>query len=83
MRLTGRQIKEALEHGLSAIDEGAGRFPQVSGLSFSYSRSAATGSRVRELMISGLPAEPDRVYTIATDDFLAAGGDGYTVFGER
>jgi len=82
VRLTGRQVREALEHGLSAIDEGAGRFPQVSGISFSYNRSAAVGSRVRELMIAGLPAEPAREYTIATDDFLAAGGDGYKVFGE-
>lgn len=82
VRLTGRQVKEALEHGLSAIDEGAGRFPQVSGLSFSYNRSAAVGSRIRELMIAGLPAEPEREYTVATDDFLAAGGDGYKIFGE-
>ncbi|MGC2063944.1 MAG: 5'-nucleotidase C-terminal domain-containing protein [Thermodesulfovibrionales bacterium] len=82
VRLTGRQVREALEHGLSAIDEGAGRFPQVSGLSFSFNRSATAGSRIRELMIAGLPAEPDREYTVATDDFLASGGDGYKIFGE-
>lgn len=82
VKLKGWQVKEALEHGLSAIDEGAGRFPQVSGLSFSYNRSAAAGSRIRELMIAGRPAEPEREYTVATDDFLAAGGDGYKIFGE-
>ncbi len=82
VRLTGRQIREALEHGLSAIEDGAGRFPQVSGISFSYSRTAAVGARIRELIIAGRPAEADREYTVATDDFLAAGGDGYKAFGE-
>ncbi|MBA4371619.1 MAG: multifunctional 2',3'-cyclic-nucleotide 2'-phosphodiesterase/5'-nucleotidase/3'-nucleotidase [Thermodesulfovibrio sp.] len=82
VRLTGRQIREALEHGLSAIEDGAGRFPQVSGMSFAYSRTAAVGARIRDLTIAGRPAEADREYTVATDDFLAAGGDGYKAFGE-
>lgn len=82
VRLTGRQIREALEHGLSAIEEGAGRFPQVSGLSFSYSPTAAPGSRVRDITIAGRPVAIDQEYTVATDDFLAAGGDGYKAFGD-
>ena len=82
VRLTGRQIREALEHGVSAIEDSAGRFPQVSGISFVYSRSAPVGSRVREVMINGQKTDPDKEYVVATDDFLAAGGDGYKVFGE-
>lgn len=82
IKLTGRQIREALEHGLSSLEEGAGRFPQVSGISFSYSPKAPVGSRVRELTIANRPVEADREYTVATDDFLAAGGDGYRAFGD-
>lgn len=80
--LTGRQLQEALEHGISCLEEPAGRFPQVSGLSFTYSRSAPLGSRVREVLIQGQPLAPEKEYTLATNDFLAAGGDGYKVFGE-
>ena len=82
VRLTGRQIREALEHGVSAIEDSAGRFPQISGLSFVYSRSAPVGSRVKEVMINRQKIDPDKEYVVATDDFLAAGGDGYKVFGE-
>jgi len=82
VRLTGRQVREALEHGVSAIEDSAGRFPQVSGISFVYNRSAPVGSRVREVMINGQRTDPDKEYSVATDDFLAAGGDGYKAFGE-
>ncbi|MBM4275528.1 MAG: bifunctional metallophosphatase/5'-nucleotidase [Deltaproteobacteria bacterium] len=80
--LTGRQLKEALEHGVSSLEEPAGRFPQVSGLSFTYSRAAPVGSRVKEVLVQGQPLAPEKEYTVATNDFLAAGGDGYAGFGE-
>ncbi len=76
IRMTGRQVREALEHGVSAVEEGAGRFPQVSGLSFTYTLSAPPGSRVKEVMVAGRQLDPDRDYTVATDDFLAAGETG-------
>jgi len=82
MKLTGKQIKETLEHGVSALEEKAGRFPQVSGITFSYSRSAEKGSRIKDIFVDGKPMEPDRDYVVATSDFLAAGGDGYRAFGE-
>jgi 2',3'-cyclic-nucleotide 2'-phosphodiesterase (5'-nucleotidase family) len=82
VRLTGRQLREALEHGVSATDDSGGRFPQVSGLSFVYTRSAPVGSRVKEVRINGQKTDPDKEYVVATNDFLAAGGDGYKVFGE-
>jgi len=82
IRLTGREIKEALEHGVSAIEREEGRFPQVSGLMFTYSPSANPDSRVNEVIISGKPLDPDKEYSVATNDFLAAGGDGYKAFGD-
>jgi 2',3'-cyclic-nucleotide 2'-phosphodiesterase (5'-nucleotidase family) len=80
IKITGRQLREALEHGVSGLEEPAGRFPQVSGISFTYSRSAPVGSRVKKVLIQGHPLDPEKEYTVATNDFLAAGGDGYTSF---
>jgi 2',3'-cyclic-nucleotide 2'-phosphodiesterase (5'-nucleotidase family) len=80
LRLTGREIREALEHGVSSLGEPAGRFPQVSGLRFTYSLSAPAGSRIREIIIGGGPLDPVKEYAVATHDFLIAGGDGYKAF---
>jgi 5'-nucleotidase/UDP-sugar diphosphatase len=81
LRLSGRQVREVLEHGLSSLPRPAGRFPQVSGLTLVYSPAAPAGQRVREVTIAGRPLDPDREYLIATNDYLAAGGDGFKTFG--
>jgi 5'-nucleotidase/UDP-sugar diphosphatase len=82
IKLTGEQIRETLEHGVSAVGRAEGRFPQVSGIAFVYSRSDPPGHRVKEIFIGGRPVDPKGEYTVATNDFLAAGGDGYKAFGE-
>jgi 5'-nucleotidase / UDP-sugar diphosphatase len=82
IKLTGRQILETLEHGVSAIEKGEGRFPQVSGLTFRYSLASRPAARVKEVSIAHKPLDPDKEYIVATNDFLAAGGDGYKAFGE-
>jgi len=80
--LTGAQLKAALEHGVSRLEKPLGSFPQVSGLTFTYSRSTPAGSRVQDVTVGGRPLDPQKGYLVATVDFLAAGGDGYTAFGE-
>ena len=80
--LTGAQVKAALEHGVARLEEPAGSFPQVSGLTFTYSRSAPAGARVKDVTVGGRPLDPQKEYVVATNDYLVAGGDGYTVFGE-
>ncbi len=82
VKLTGKEIREALEHGVSGVEDGAGRFPQVSGITFKYSPSEKRGSRIKAILIAGKPIDPGKVYIVATNDFLAAGGDGYRSFGE-
>jgi 2',3'-cyclic-nucleotide 2'-phosphodiesterase (5'-nucleotidase family) len=82
IKLTGRQIREALEHGVSGIEEEEGRFPQVSGLTFKYSPFDKRGSRVREVLVAGRPIHLEKEYIVSTNDFLAVGGDGYKAFGE-
>lgn len=82
IKLTGQQIRDTLEHGVSAVEDEEGRFPQVSGLTFTYDPKAKKGSRVKEVFIRGTPLVAEKEYTVATNDFLAAGGDGYTAFGD-
>ena len=82
IRLTGQQIKDALEYGLSGIESKEGPFPQVSGIVFTYSPGKEPGKRVGTIHIAGKPLDPSRHYVVATVDFLAAGGDGYQVFRE-
>ena len=79
LELSGADVKAALENGVSQVEKGAGRFPQVSGLSFSYDPSASVGARVDAVKIGGKPLDPAAMYRVATNDYMAGGGDGYAV----
>jgi 5'-nucleotidase / UDP-sugar diphosphatase len=80
IRLTGKQMRDALEHGVSGIAEGAGRFPQVSGIRFGYRPWGPLGARTENLSVGGEPVDDGKVYSVATIDFLAARGDGFRSF---
>lgn len=82
IKLTGQQIRDTLEYGVSAVEDEEGRFPQVSGLTFTYDFKGKKGSRVKEIFIGGTPLVAEKDYSVATNDFLAAGGDGYKAFGD-
>ncbi|HZG80599.1 MAG TPA: bifunctional UDP-sugar hydrolase/5'-nucleotidase [Brevibacillus sp.] len=77
VEVTGEELKAALENGVSDVENGAGRFPQISGMSFTYSKSKPAGERVLEVKVKGEPLDLKKTYKLATIDFLAAGGDGY------
>ena len=77
LRIAGADLKSALENGVSRIEGASGRFPHVSGMQFNVLLSAAPGNRVKDLTINGAAMEPDRIYSLATSDYLANGGDGY------
>jgi inosine-uridine nucleoside N-ribohydrolase len=74
---TGRAILEALNNGVSKMDESAGRFPQVSGLQFTVDAKKPVGSRVQNVLANGQPLDLDRKYKVAVTDYMAKGGDGY------
>ena len=77
MELGGADLRAALENGVSRVEDGAGRFPQVAGVRFVYDPAAPAGSRVVEVHVGGAPLDPAMVYTVATNDYMAGGGDGY------
>jgi 2',3'-cyclic-nucleotide 2'-phosphodiesterase (5'-nucleotidase family)/predicted AlkP superfamily phosphohydrolase/phosphomutase len=83
----GAELKTFLENGVSLMPSAQGRFPQVSGLCFTYDIAAPAGNRVTSAVrqaadgsctgasIDLTTSTPD--YTIAENDFMATGGDGY------
>jgi 5'-nucleotidase len=79
MRVTGAQLRSALENGVSQVEQGSGRFPQVSGMAFVFDPRRPVGQRVLEVRVGPAPLDPTRTYTLATNDFVAGGGDGYTM----
>lgn len=82
VELTGAQILAAIENGISAIEEGSGRFPHVSGLSFEAELARPPGQRVTTIRIGGEEFDPAASYRVATNDFMYRGGDGYSVFAD-
>lgn len=81
VNITGANLWAALENGVSSWPTD-GRFPQVSGLKFTFNSTASAGSRVTAVTTSiGTPiAKDNTVYSVVTVDFLVYGGDGYTQF---
>ena len=88
LKLTGADLVAALENGFSAVESGAGRFPQVAGLRVVWDPSAPLGRRVVAVSVVGRdgtarPLEEGRLYGVVTNNFLRQGGDGYTVLRDR
>lgn len=82
VNVTGAQLKAALEHAVSGYPAQKGNFAQVSGLTFTFDASKPAYERVVEVKVAGEALDLDRMYKLATNDFMAAGGDGYTMLAE-
>lgn len=85
MKLTGSEIKSALEHSVSQAPGENGGFLHVSGMKFTYDSRKAAGSRVETMEVKNADGtftliSPSQEYVIATNAFTAKGGDGFTVF---
>jgi len=83
-QLTGADIRKALENGLSQIEQGAGRFPQVSGLKYTFDKTKPAGSRLVSVEAKEGDAfvvlDDAKTYGVVTNNFMRAGGDGYSIF---
>lgn len=96
IEVTGQQVLDALEWGSRAVPGESGGFLQVSGLSYeihTYIDSPCTADehglftgiqgerRVKNVMVGGEPLDPNKVYTLASHDYMLLNhGDGYTMF---
>ncbi|QPM90353.1 bifunctional metallophosphatase/5'-nucleotidase [Pseudooceanicola algae] len=83
---SGATLAEALENGVSEVEEGGGRFPQVAGIKFTFDVSKDVGSRISDVMVaegeSWVPVDPEASYLVATNNFVRNGGDGYSMFSD-
>jgi 5'-nucleotidase len=80
LEMTGSDVLEILEHGVSEYPELAGLFIQVAGIRFVFDPDAEPGQRVIDVtMADGTAFDINRSYIIATVEFIAAGGDGYAM----
>lgn len=75
----GSDLLAALERGVSSYPEPLGGFPHVAGMTFTFEPHKEPGSRVQKVNIPGNSLDPEKDYMVATNDFLAAGGDNYTM----
>lgn len=83
-QLTGADFRKGLENGLGKIEEGAGRFPQVSGVKYIFDKTKPAGSRLVSVEVkdddSFVPLDDAKTYGVVTNNFMRAGGDGYSIF---
>lgn len=75
-KLTGSQIKEAIENG---IGNPKISFGQVAGVKVKYDLAKPFGARITALALeNGQPLEMEKTYTVVANDFMFSGGDNYT-----
>ena len=80
VQVPGRVVLDALNNGVESFPAAAGRFPQVSGMTFAIDRAAPADRKVVDARVGGAPLDPEKTYTVAIPDFVFRGGDDYTMF---
>ncbi len=76
-KITGEDLLAMLEHSVSGYPSPQGAFLQVSGLTFEFDPEQPAGLRVIDVKIGDSPLDLTAEYTVAINDFMSVGGDGY------
>lgn len=77
--LTGSQLLEALENGVSQYPKHEGRFLQVSGLAFAFDPALPSGKRIdpRLVKVQDEYLNFSKDYSLITKAYLKQGKDGF------
>ncbi|NDR59707.1 bifunctional metallophosphatase/5'-nucleotidase [Aliiruegeria sabulilitoris] len=83
--VSGQTVIDALENGVSQVEEIKGRFPQVAGLKFTWDPTVAPNEgRIQEVLVMDggdwAPIDPAATYYMVSNNFIRGGGDGYSMF---
>lgn len=78
--ITGEDLVKVLEQSVSGYPATQGGFLQVSGLKFEFDPSQPVGSRVVDVTVGDKLLDKTAEYSVAINDFLGIGGDGFTMF---
>ncbi|MEM1351748.1 MAG: bifunctional UDP-sugar hydrolase/5'-nucleotidase [Pseudomonadota bacterium] len=79
-QVSGATLIAALENGVSQLEDGAGRFPQVAGMAYAFDASQPAGSRISDVTVGGAPIELEKIYGVVSNNYVRNGGDGYAMF---
>jgi len=92
-KITGAELKSVLETSSSGLPRQSGCFLQTLGINYSVNtqnqpqivsgdglKIVKYGNRVSDVKINGKTLENEKYYTIATNDFVSGGGDGFSQF---
>ncbi|MFJ4270475.1 bifunctional metallophosphatase/5'-nucleotidase [Streptomyces coelicoflavus] len=82
---TGAQLIQVLKEQVSGPNEAAPKILQVSsGLTYTLDLTKSGADRVvtDSVRLNGAPVDPAATYRVASNSFLAGGGDGFTTLGE-
>lgn len=80
INVTGAELLAALNNGASDFPNEKGAFTQVSGMTYKIDTAKEKGKRVHSVTVGGKPLDLKATYSLATNDFMAVGGDEYTMF---
>ena len=83
IEVSGAEIKQALELGASDYPSAKGAFPHVAGMSYTIDSEKPAGEKIYSIKVGGKPLDLTKKYVLATNDFIAAGGDEYTMFTDK
>lgn len=83
--VSGQTVIDALESGVSQVEEGKGRFPQVSGLKYTFDLSVAPNEgRVSDVLVmdgdAWVAIDTAKTYGVVSNNYVRGGGDGYKMF---
>jgi 5'-nucleotidase/UDP-sugar diphosphatase len=84
-QVSGQTVIDALENGVSQVEEVKGRFPQVAGLKFTFDLAVAPNEgRIQEVMVADgdnfVAIDPAKMYNLVSNNYVRGGGDGYKMF---
>ncbi|MFC8367477.1 bifunctional metallophosphatase/5'-nucleotidase [Streptomyces sp. NPDC057239] len=82
---TGAQVVQALKEQVSGPNEAAPKILQISsGLTYTLDLTKTGADRVvtDSIRLNGSPIDPSATYRVATNSFLAGGGDGFPTLGQ-
>lgn len=80
IEVTGADLVAAIENGVSDYPVAKGAFPHIAGMTVEFDSSKEKSNRVVSLKIGGVAVDLTKTYTLATNDYLVAGGDTYSMF---
>jgi len=77
--ISGQDLKDAIENGIQSYPDARGAFPHVAGFTFKFDPMNEVGNKIYDVTFNnGEKLDLTRTYKIATNDFMAVGGDKYT-----